>query len=220
MSTPLLGWPEHDFRAAWAGLAISDSAVVALCVLRTLAALLFALGLHTRIAGTLAAATAFVVLSQNAFDFSFTLYCLFVGTLLLALGDAGSRFAFRPVAPRWPRSSVALVHAFVVAVYVWSAIAKLRCDWLAGRTLQALRAGHYLSGPLANTLLATPAGCCAAAWAVVIVELALGPLLFCRRTRTIGLALAAATHVTYEVTASPDVFGWVMGALLLSFWPR
>jgi hypothetical protein len=219
MSTPLLGWPEHGFRAAWGGIELPDVVVMVLCVLRTAAGCFFALGVCTQIAGCVAAAAAFVVLSQNAFDFSFTLYSLFVGTLLLALGDEGSRFAVCPSPPRQPRPSVALVRTFVVAIYFWSAAAKLRCAWLSGRTLQALRSGHFLSGPVASTLLATRSGCCAAAWGVVLVELALGPLLLFRRTRLAGLVLAAGMHVVYEISARPDVFGWVMAALLLSFWP-
>ena len=33
----------------------------------------------------------------------------------------------------------------------------------------------------------------------------------------LGLALALLMHATYEVTASPDVYGYIMGTLLLSF---
>jgi Vitamin K-dependent gamma-carboxylase len=217
MATPLLGWPEHGFRAAWGGLKLPDSLVMTLCVVRTLASILFALGVRTRIAGMAAIGAAFVVLSQDAFGFSFTLYTLFVGTWLLAIGDGGSRFALRPSAPRSPESSVGLVHSFVASVYAWSAIAKLRGAWLTGRTLRALHEGHFLAGPLADTLFATPSRCAGAAWCVVIAELALGPLLLVRRTRMGGLLLAAGMHATYEWTAHPDVFGWVMAALLISF---
>lgn len=218
-AVPLLGWPEHGFRAALGGVELPDRLVMALCILRTIGAVLFALGVHTRVAGTVTAAAAFAVLSQDAFGFSFTLYTLFVGTWLLAIADGGACFALRPSIPRSPRSSLCLVHGSVASVYAWSAIAKLRIAWLTGDTLGALHEGHFLRGALSDALLATPTRCCLAAWAVVVTELALGPLLLVRRTRAGGLLAAAGLHTVYEWTAHPDVFGWVMAALLISFWP-
>src|SRR5258708_25770398 len=125
MATPLLGWPEHGFRAAWGGVTFPDSVVMTLCVVRTAASILFALGAYTRVAGMVAVGAAFVLLSQNAFGFSFTLYTLFVGTWMLAIGDAGSHFALRPSAPRSPESSLGLVHGIVASVKGSSARAKL-----------------------------------------------------------------------------------------------
>ncbi|HXN30760.1 MAG TPA: HTTM domain-containing protein, partial [Polyangiaceae bacterium] len=144
----------------------------------------------------------------------------FVGTWLLAIGDGGASFALLPSIPRSPRSSAYLVHSFVASVYAWSAIAKLRVAWLTGITLRALHDSHFLRGALADALFATPGRCCLAAWGVVVAELALGPLLLVRRTRVVGLFVAAAMHAAYEWTAHPDVFAWVMAALLISFWPR
>jgi len=201
VAAPLLGWPEHGFRAAWCGLALPDAVVMALCVLRTAAALLFMLGVRTRVAGTVAALTALVVLSQDAFGFKFTLYTLFVGTGLLALSGPGSRW---------------LPAAFVASVYAWAGIAKLQAPWLTGETLHALYQAHYLTSDLADVLFATLPRCRVAAWGAVATELALGPMLLLRRTRLAGLVLAAAMHVAYEWTAHPDVFAWVMAALLVS----
>lgn len=219
MATPLLGWPEHGFRAAWGGLELPDAVVIALCVVRTLAAVPFTLGVQTRIAGITAAATAFVVLSQDAFGFSFTLYTLFGATWLLAIDGAGSTLALRPSRPRPAASRLVLLHAFIASVYTWSAVAKLRAPWLTGSTLNALYEGRFLAGPLADLLFATPGRRLGAAWGVVAIELALGPLLLIRRTRIAGLLLAVTLHALYEWTAHPDVFGWVMVALLISFVP-
>jgi hypothetical protein len=217
VAAPLLGWPDHGFRAAWWGIELPDGVVIALCVARTIAAALFALGVWTRAAGTAAAAIAFVVLSQDAFGFRFTLYTLFVGTWLLATSGAGHRFALAP-SPRQDRPpSPWRVRVFVASVYAWAGIAKLSAAWLTGETLRVLYANHFLTGGLADVLLSTPGRCRAAAWGVAGTELVLGPLLLLRSTRAAGLVLAAAMHVAYEWAAQPDVFGWVMGALLLSF---
>jgi hypothetical protein len=193
---------------------------VALCVFRTAAAVLFMLGLWTRTAGTVAAVAAFVVASQDAFGFKFTLYTLFAGTWLLAISGGGRHFALRLSPPGIAGSSPWLVHAFVASVYAWSGIAKLRVAWLTGETLRALYEGHYLTGTLADVLFATLGRCRAAAWGVVVTELLLGPLLLVRRTRVAGLVLAVSMHAAYEWTAHPDVFGWVMIALLVSFVGR
>ncbi len=220
VSVPLLGWPEHGFRAAWGGLEVPDGVVIALCVLRTAAAVLFTLGLWTRAAGTVAAVAAFAVLSQDAFGFKFTLYTLFVGTWLLAISGAGRHFALRPSPSGTAGSSRWLVRGFVASVYAWSAIAKMRGAWLGGETLHTLYQTHYLTGDLADVLFATVAGCRAAAWGVVATELLLGPMLLLRRTRLVGIVLAVGMHAAYEWTAHPDVFGWVMAALLVSFGGR
>ena len=212
----LLGWPEHGFRAAWGGLALPDGVVIALCTLRTVAAVLFTLGMWTRAAGTVAAVAALFVLSQDAFGFKFTLYTLFVGTLLLGVSGGGCRFALRP-SPPGIGPSPWLVRAFVASVYAWSAIAKLRGSWLSGETLRMLYQAHYLTGELADALFSSLAGCRASAWGVVVAELLLGPMLLFRRTRLAGLMLAVGMHLAYEWTARPDVFGWVMAALLVSF---
>jgi hypothetical protein len=217
LTAPLLAWPENGFRAAWGGVEIPDGLVIALCVIRTAAAVLFMLGVRTRAAGTVVAVTALAVLSQDAFGFKFTLYTLFVGTWLLAISGAGRHFALRPSPARVAPSRAWLVHAFVASVYAWSAFAKLRGAWLSGETLRALYEGHYFPGAPADLLFATLGRCRVAAWGVVGTELLLGPLLLVRRTRVVGIVLAVSMHAAYEWTAHPDVYGWVMGALLVSF---
>jgi hypothetical protein len=218
VATPLLGWPEHGFRAPWGGLALPASIVIALCVVRTVAAVLFMLGAWTRVAGTVAAAAGLVVLSQDAFGFKFTLYTLFVGTWLVGLSGGGCRFALRPSPPDPSGARPWLVQVFVASIYAWAAIAKVRPEWLSGETLRGLYRVGYLTGSLADALFATVARSHVAAWGVVVTELALGPLLLAPRTRRLGLGLALVMHATYEVTASPDVYGYVMATLLLSFW--
>jgi hypothetical protein len=49
------------------------------------------------------------------------------------------------------------------------------------------------------------------------MEFALAVLLLVRRSRRVGLALAVMFHLGLEWATSPDLFGWAMIALLLSF---
>jgi len=216
VATPLLGWPEHGFRAAWGGRELPDAVVVALCVLRTAAAVCFSLGVGTRAAGTVAAVAAMAVMSQDAFGFKFTLYTLFVGTGLVALSGGGRAFALLPSPAAGAASSPWLVRAFAASVYAWAGLAKCTGAWLSGETLRALYGAGYLSGAGSDALFASLRRCRADAWAVVVTELSLGPLLLMPRTRVAGIALAVGMHALYEWTARPDVYGLVMAALLLA----
>jgi hypothetical protein len=189
---------------------------------RTVAAVLFTLGVRARGAGIVAALAGYAVYSQEPFAFIFTLHGLYLATVLLAAGDAPASLALRP-APSLgraaQRSSVWLLRAFVLSIYAWSALAKLNEQWLSGDTLRALHEDHAATGRLSDWLFATPASCRGAAWLAVFVEGSLPPLLAWRPTRPAALVLACGLHAAFEVTVHPDVFGWVMVTLLVAFWP-
>jgi len=218
-TSPLLGWPERGWTLAAFGLLLPAIVVKTLCIVRTIAAIAFTLGVRARIAGVCAATSAYLVLAQDAFGFIFTLHVLFMGTLVLALVDSSTTFALRPVAPRAPRSSQWLVFAFIASVYAWAALAKLRSDWLDGRTLALFHDDGLLDSGLADRVLASPGRRKAVAWIVALGELALGPLLLIPRTRVVGLVAAYLAHLAFEAAAHPDLFGWEMGVLLVCFWP-
>ena len=213
---PLLGWPDSA-NAVELGLGLSPRLVASLCVVRTIALVAFAAGVRPRLAGIVAVAAGYAVLYQTPFGFTATQHLLLQATLLLALADSSAVLAVRPEAPRSAVSSVWLLRAFVASVYAWAAIAKLRADWLDGRTLALFHEEHKLRGPLADLLLGTPARCAVAGPVVALVELALGPLLLVRRTRPLGLAIAVVFHLGIEWMGHPDVIGWVMIALLTVF---
>jgi len=210
---PLYGWPEGALRVAVFGLVLPVLVVKALIVIRTVAAFLFTIGIATRAAGVVAVLAAYLVYAQEPFLLIFTLHGLYLATLLLSLTDATAFVALRPTPVRSLRSSVALLRAFVVSIYAWSAIAKLRPTWLDGTILRALYAEGVLTGP--SALLATENAARATAIAIVLAEAALGPLLLAKRTRPLGILVACSFHAALEVAAHPDVFGWVMIALVV-----
>jgi hypothetical protein len=215
---PILGWPDGELHAAYGGLALPPALTKALVIVRMLAALMFLIGVQARIAGVLVAVLGYVVWSQEPFSFIFTLHTLYIATAILALGDAVAARALRPERAISPASSLALVRAFVLSIYGWSAIAKLRPHWLDGSVLRVLRDGGFVTGPVRH-LLATDLGLHVAAWLTPLVELSLVPLLALRRTRAIGIALACMLHGVFEVSMHPDVFGWILVSLLVAFWP-
>jgi Vitamin K-dependent gamma-carboxylase len=215
---PLLGWPAATWHVPMAGVpALPTGIVAALCVARTLAVVLFTVGVRAREAGIAGGLLAWAVLSQDAGAYINTFHLLFLGLIVLGVSGAGSTWAWRPE-PEVDRSSgLALTRALVVSVYAWSGFAKLNGSWLRGEVLERLHAGEMVRGPIADKLLTSTAACEAAAWVVVATELALGPLLLWPRTRRAGWLVALAFHATLEITVHPDVFGLAMAVLLLAF---
>jgi hypothetical protein len=187
--------------------------------LRTLAALAFMLGVEARAAGLIAGIAGYLVMLQQPFAFVMTLHLLFQGAILLALAGSGGALALRPDPPRDAASGITLVRLFVASVYLWAGASKLRHDWFDGRTLEVLAQQRWISGRLADLLLATPALRAAVASSAALGELALGPLLLWPRTRRAALLAALAFHAGLEVMARPDVLGFGMAALLICFLP-
>ncbi len=213
---PLYGWPEPGFSFAWGGLVLPDSVRIGVLLIRTAAALCFLLGVRARVAGLVAAACGFLSLSQDPFGFIFTLHTLFLGTAMLALGDATSELALVPERALGREASARLVRIFVASIYAWSALAKLHREWLSGDTLAALAADSLLSPRFAGLLLGHPQLRVVAALGVFLSELALGPLLLWKRTRRAAFFAALLMHLTFDLAARPDVMGFVMAALLLA----
>jgi len=216
-ASPLLGWPTSAWHVADAGLALPAGVVATLCVVRTVAAVLFTAGVRTRASGLCAGVAAWIVLAQDATGYINTYNLLFLGLIVLGLSGSGSAWALRAEAEGDPRSGLALARAFVVSVYAWSGIAKLNLAWLRGEVLGQLHAAGVVRGPLADAILASSTGCTVAAWAVAGAELAMGPLLFWPRTRRAAVVAALAFHAALEVSVHPDFFGFAMASLLLAF---
>jgi hypothetical protein len=215
---PLLGWPGEGARFPIPGpLDLPDAAVAAACLVRTAAAALFALGVWTRPAGLLAGALAYLVAMQEPTAFSMTKHVLFLAVMVLACTDARAELALRPAPPESTRSSLALVRVWIASIYAWAGAAKLNRDWLSGRVLGFWVDEHIVRGPLADAWLRTAGQRALVAPLVAAGEIALAVLLLVRPTRRLGLGAAYAMHALYEVTMAPDLFGWALAFLLLTF---
>jgi hypothetical protein len=214
-TAPLLGWPTGGFSLAF----LPVWSIQTLCVLRTLAALLFMLGIAGRVSGVICGLAGFLVALQYPLGFFFTIHLLYQAAILLAFTDAVSLWALVPSARRGSSLDLWLLRAFVASIYFWAGLYKLRPDWLDGRTLELFRQPTALSGRLADLLFATPWLPALLAKLVTTLELSLGPLLLWRRTRPFALPVAYGFHVTLELTAHPDLLGWGMMVLLLCFFP-
>jgi len=212
---PLLGWPAGE--TAGLGIGLPSLALKILAVARTLGLVAFTLGVQVRTAALVAVASGYLLIYQAPFAFTSTQYLLLQATLLLGLADTSTAFALRPAPARSPTSSRWMLRAFVASVYLWAGFAKLRHDWLDGRTLAMFRDERRLAGPLADWLLSNPGRCAVAGPAIAFGELALAPLLLYRRTRPAGLILAVCFHLGIQWMGHPDVIGWTMLCLLIVF---
>jgi Vitamin K-dependent gamma-carboxylase len=216
-TSPLLGWPAATWHVPAFGLALPPSLVAALCILRTLATILFTVGVRAGPAGLAGGVLGWIVLAEDVMSYVNTLHLLFLGMVVLAASGAGSTFALRPEPLVDPRSGLALTRALVASVYGWSGLAKLNASWLSGDALAQLHQSQVIRGVLAETLLTTAPSRAVAACTLAAIELALGPLLLWRRTRLVALTTALAMHLGLEISIHPDFFGFAMAALLLSF---
>jgi hypothetical protein len=217
----LMGWPSGAaaVHAAAFGFELRPGVIMALCVLRTLAAVSLLLGYRPLLSGLVAGSAGYAVMLQDVFSFTFTQTLLFLGCAVLASTDCAAELSVRPEPARSPRTSLYLVWSFVTSIYFWAAFCKLRRDWLDGRALGLFYEEGKLRGPLADLLLGTASRRAVAGTSVALTELALVALLWSPRARLVGLVVALGLHVTIEQMARPDVFGWAMLSLLLSFVP-
>lgn len=153
-----------------------------------LAALLFIIGWQTRIAGTIVTLATGYALFLDEQLYSNHLYLLFVILLLLTIADSGAAWSLdarsrreqRDVA-EWP---ILLLKIQISVVYVFSALAKITPQYLAGESLNAsLR--HAWRFPIPISAIAA---------ASIAIELFIGFGLWSRRVRPFAIIAGIAFH--------------------------
>lgn len=212
---PLFGWPDAGIAFAWGGFVMPESVRVAVAVVRTIAALAFVAGVRARVAGVVAGALGLFALSQDPFGFIYTLYTLFLGTIVVAIGDGTTRWALVPDRALSAASSRRLLQIFVASIYGWSAIAKLSREWLSGLTLLALAEDGLVTPVVRSALLAHDALRVLTAYGAVAIEAALVIAILVPRTRRVAFVVALLFHLTVEIAMRPDVMSFVMASLLV-----
>jgi hypothetical protein len=219
---PLYGWPEAGWPMAFGGIVLPPTVRIVACLVRTAAAVCFLAGIRARVAGVVAGALGLLAMQQDPFGFIFTLYTLFVGTIVLASTDGNGVLAWRADAPLDVRSSAILVRMVCGTVYVWAAIAKMHGQWLRGDTLLALSEDGLLTSHVASVLRSHAGLRVVDAWRTIAAELGIGLVLAVgaplrsARIRLVAIAAALGMHTAFEVATRPDVIGWVMASLLVA----
>jgi hypothetical protein len=214
---PLLGWPTDTYHAALGGWSWPPAIVAALCIARTCCAMALLVGLCSRVCGIATGVLGYLVLAQDELVFVQTLHLLYASAILLGLTDCGCAFALRRDNSVSPQSSVWLLRIWVASIYFWASLAKISVDWFSGNAFATFYQYRGLAGPVADILFATETRRMSIAICVMLVELVLGPALLFERTRKFALTSALLFHISIEIVARPDVFGYAMCALLLVF---
>ena len=211
---PFLGWPETGWKMSALGPTLPAWVCIALCLVRTIAALLFTIGFRARAAGMTTAVTGYALLVNDAMAYTNTLHLIHAAVLILALTDSSVAFAVSPAPAVSPTSSVWLVRALPISVYVFSGFAKLNAQWLSGKTLASLVDQSIVSTPLPAMIVRHAR---TASIGMAAFELALPVLLLVPISRRVALWLAAAFHLSLQLTVHPDIFGMMMIVLLIAF---
>jgi hypothetical protein len=209
----MIGWPSEGW-AIPLGSGLPEHLVEALCVLRTVLAIAFLLGLAPRAAGIGVGLVGLLVASNDVFASSHTFRLLYGSAIVLATCDCGAVWSVRRTAARDLDASASTVRAWLVSIYAWAAIAKISSGWISG-TVLAFDAADGVFRPWVLSTLASPTLRVVAAVAVLASEALIAVLLAVPRATRVAVALAVTAQIAFELVAQPDVFGVVVITLLV-----
>lgn len=147
--------------------------------------------------------------------------------VFLPLHHAGSLDAWRrprlraDTAPLWV---VWLLRFQLGVVYMFGAVAKLNADWLLRAQPLRIWLGANVDVPVVGPWFEQQWAAYACSYAGLVFDLAVVPLLLCRRTRVLAYAAVVLFHLLTAVLFPIGMFPWLMIALTPIFfapdWPR
>lgn len=196
-------------------------------------ALLLAAGLFYRLSALLLAIWYWVyLLSEHTLYINHSyLYCLLLSWLVfmpghnsLSIDRQWRRSWFRPKFPDLTREwTLWLLRGQMFLVYFFGGIAKLNEDWLAGAPLSIWLPRKAQISPLGEALLWQPLPV-VMAYAGMLFDLLVGPLLLWKRTRMFAFVCALAFHFSNAAIFGIASFPWMSIAITSLFfepdWPR
>jgi hypothetical protein len=187
---------------------LPDAGVPWLLALWAGAALLFALGLATRVAGVVLAAVLLYVVLLDEQTYSNHLYLLALVVLLLVLANAGAAYALdarRAAATTHQRAhawAVFLLKTQVAATYAFAGLTKVNATYLSGATMAAYMSADVLAALPDYTRLPLVL---AFSWGSIVIELWLAWALWRPRLRIAAVAVGAALHAGMIALLPPGV---------------
>jgi len=131
----------------------------------------------------------------------------------------------------WPQLKKDTIPAWVLWVlqfhialpYFFGGVAKMNADWLQGEPLGQMLASQAVL-PVLGPVLNDPSVALILAWAAMLFDLSVVPLLMWKRTRMIAYCGCIAFHLLNSVVFSIHVFPWFMLLATPIFfdtgWPR
>ena len=195
----------------------------AFILLWEVAALAFAAGLRTRVAGgVLAAVMGSSLLLDQQLYFSH-LYLLTLVVVLLTLADCGARYSVdartrgaRRSVPAWP---VTLLKLQLSIVYFFAGVTKINSQYLSGSVIEHVFKREGV-GALPE-LLRSPRILAALALSSVLLEIALAFAFWSRRARVPAVLAGACFHLMMVATITPGVSVQlaIFAVVMLSLYP-
>lgn len=117
--------------------------------------------------------------------------------------------------PRW---AIVMLRFQVGVIYLFAGMAKMNGDWLTGAAWREWLVARYWQ-PAVRMLLDSGMERVFFGYGGLIIDIALVPLLLCRRTRAVGLGIAAIFHYVNAQLFSIGIFPWMMMLATLAFLP-
>lgn len=158
-----------------------------------LAAVLFAIGWKTRVAGAVLSLVIGYTLIMDQQNYSNHLYLLFLVVLLLTIAESTRR--------EWP---ILLLKIQITIVYVFSALAKITPQYLAGEILTRSLKQGWLAVPEVTSVLAVIS---------IAAELFIACGLWSRRLRCFAIVAGIGFHVLIIATLDSSRLSLVIFAL-------
>lgn len=197
---PFESFLDAPFHYSYRGLEwipqLPPVAMRALAVLLTASGIAMAAGIRARVTAAITALVAAYFFFLDSLYYESTEYFCVLVLALLAIARG--------------RLLLLLLRFQVACVYAFSGLSKLDADWLSGRTFHAM-APHYRLYVVAS-------------WAGLLFDLAIGPLLFVRKTRPFALIALVLFHVHNAIVFEMGLVPWIMLAAATVFlppdWPR
>jgi uncharacterized membrane protein YphA (DoxX/SURF4 family) len=214
-------WPLTDseiVKVPFVAWMPSPTPVVVAVVLGSwvVAAACFAIGFHTRLAGTvLAVAMALVLfIDQQAYSNHLYLLIVIVGLLVVA-GPAGALSVDnRRGAPAPPANwAVLLIKLQITVVYLFAAITKINASYLAGSVLSAQVGRGLIQATWAAQSSALMRG---TAFASIVLEVVIGLYLWHPQRRYVAVGAGVLLHGGITLLMPSPVLLGLFGAIMLS----
>jgi hypothetical protein len=216
---------------AWGPLQIwhSDRAVVAVWVLLLLASVAVTVGWHSRVAAVCVYVCMTSLVNRDTYVFNAGDGLLRIEALLIAVAPSGCALALdrrRTAGSFWDSQVrapwvIRLMQVQVSVIYLATVRDKLSgTTWNDGTAVSyALRLADLRNFPVPGWVATNALLMNAATWGTLVVEIAIGVLVWNRRLRPWVLVAGVLLHLSILLTLVVGFFSWTIWILYLAFVP-
>jgi hypothetical protein len=207
----------------------SDRALQVGWALLLVAAVALSIGWHSRLASIVVFVLIMSFVQRNPDVLNGGDVVIRVESLLVALSPSGAALSLdqrrrtgsfwsAQIRARWPTRLMQIQLSLVYLVTVQAKLAGV--TWLDGTAVSySLQNDEYRFLPVPQWIIDNPVLMNMATWGTLVVEVAIGILVWNRRLRPWVLAAGVLLHVAISATLAVGFFSWAMFVLYVSFVP-